>query len=555
MPTPVSPNIISADGPILEFGGLKIDLREQMKRIEAYESEQSLYNFLQCAWPYFESGPFTDGWVLQAVCEALQAVTDGEIRRLIVNIPPRTGKTNIISAAWPAWTWAQSYISHTSGPGVEFIASSYNLKLAREGSDKCRRIIRSDWYQRLFGDRFQVRGDKDGMDQFANDKFGQRTVRSVGSGITGLGANILLIDDANSASDEHSEVTREGVVEWYSGTLVSRLNDPKLGAIVNVQQRIAENDLTGWLLENQSEDWEHLCLPMRFEEDRKTVLCTGWEDPRQTNGELLWPERFGETEVANLEKSMGPFRAAGQLQQRPEPAGGGIIKREWWQLWGEPAYPPFDYILASCDTAYGEKQTSDYSAMTIWGVFSQDGNSTATRMLDADGRPMYMDRGPNMHAPKLMMMYAWAERLEFHELVEKIAQTARRFKVDKLLIENKASGISVAQELRRMYAWENFSVQLSNPGNLDKMARLYSVQHLFADKIIYAPDKEWAEKVIAQVGQFPKGRNDDLVDTVSMAVRKLRDMGMLTLGAERHNQINESIQFQSRQEIKQLYPI
>lgn len=461
--------------------------------------------------------------------------------------------TSIISAAWPAWVWAQSQVSHTSGPGVEFIASSYNLKLAREGSDKCRRIIKSDWYQGLFGDRFQLRADKDGIDQFANDKFGQRTVRSVGAGITGLGSNILLIDDANSASDESSEITREGVIEWYKGTLVSRLNDPKLGAIVNVQQRIAVDDLTGWLLDNQGEDWEHLCVPMRFDSSRKSVLCTGWEDPRTQEGELLWPKRFGEREVANLEKSMGPFRAAGQLQQLPRPASGGIINSDWWQPWGEDAYPQFDYVIAGCDTAYGEKQTSDFSAMTIWGVYQHQIKWTPD--MGIINGAANIPAGTNVNVPHVMLMYAWAERLEFHELVKKIAATARRFNVDKLLIENKASGISVAQEMRRLYSYEPFGVQLSNPGALDKVARLYSVQHLFADGIVHAPDKEWAQKVINQVSDFPKGRNDDLVDCVSMSIRKLRDMGMLTRSPERANEIEEGMRFRGRKEDAPLYPV
>jgi predicted phage terminase large subunit-like protein len=538
----------------MKFNDIQIDPIEQLRLLDRVDCEEDLYTFLKMAWPHFEASSFTDGWALDAICEHLQAVTDGQIRRLIINQPPRTGKTNIISAAWPAWTWAQKRRTHTSGPGVEFLTTSYGLKLAREGSDKCRRIIKSDWYQKLFGDRVQIRADKDGMETFANTQNGQRTIRSVGAPCTGLGSSIIICDDVNSASDEMSEVTREGVIEWYQGMLVSRLNDPKLGAIVNVQQRIAEDDITGFLLENQGDDWVHLCLPMRYERDRHCVTSIGWQDPRKDEGELLFPERFGPNEVTSLEKAMGPFRAAGQLQQRPEPKGGGIIKREWWMPWETTEYPPMDYIIASVDTAYTEKKENDPSAMTVWGVFSEDTNSVVNRILDAEGRPMYAERTSYLHAPKLMLMYAWSEHLEFHELVNKVAITAKRLKVDKLLIEGKASGISVAQEIRRLYAHEGFGVQLINPGAQDKVARLYSVQHIFADMIVHAPDKEWAEKTITQVSQFPKSKHKDLTDTVSQAVRHLRDIGMLTRAPERQADLDESLRFRGNEGKQALYP-
>jgi predicted phage terminase large subunit-like protein len=196
-----------------------------------------------------------------------------------------------------------------------------------------------------------------------------------------------------------------------------------------------------------------------------------------------------------------------------------------------------DFILASLDTAYTTKEINDASAMTIWGVFSTDSMAHASRFIDEDGRPQYMDRAYNEQAPKVMMMYAWQARLEIHELVDKIAKTCKSFKVDKLLIENKASGISVAQELRRLYSNERFAVQLHDPKSIDKLSRLYSVQHLFSEGMIYAPDKEWADMVMKQVGQFPKGKHDDLVDTCSMGLRHLRELGMIVRSQERIEEI------------------
>lgn len=542
---------------MLDFGnGILIDVEAQLRLLDIADCEESLYYFLKKAWPHFESSPFQGGWALEAICDHLQAVTDGEIKRLCINIPPRTGKTSIISAAWPAWTWAQSQLSHTSGNGVEFMTCSYGLKLAAEGSDKCRKIIKSEWYQELFGDRVKIREDKDATQHFGLETHGQRIIRSVGAPVTGFGANVIIIDDGNAAQDAQSELDRQSVLAWYQGALISRLNDPKLGAIVNVQQRIAEDDLTGFILDNDTDnEWTHLCLPMLYEKDRHCVTRIGWEDPRKVEGELLWPDRFGLKEVKTLERAMGSTTAAGQLQQRPEPAGGGIIKSEWWQPWDAPQYMPFDYIVASLDSAYTTKTQNDPSALTVWGIFSEDIVGHPLRQLDKYGKPEYLDRGPRLHAPKVMLMYAWAERLEFHTLIEKVVETCKRFKVDKLLVESKASGLSVAQEIRRLYSHQLFSVQTINPGNLDKMARLFSVQHIFSEGMVYAPDKTWAQMVINQMGTFPKGKHDDLVDSSSMAIKHLRDMSMLMMSEERGAEIEESMVLETSDSRVPLYPV
>ena len=186
-----------------------------------------------------------------------------------------------------------------------------------------------------------------------------------------------------------------------------------------------------------------------------------------------------------------------------------------------------DYIVASLDTAYTTKTENDFSALTVWGVFSGDVVAQATKVEGGQ-----IERSYGQQHPRVMLMQAWAERLELHELVQKVARTCKSMRVDKLIIENKAAGHSVAQELRRLFGHEDWGVQLLDPKGQDKLARLYSVQHLFAEGMVYAPDRSWADQVITQVGTFPKGKNDDLVDTVSQAMRHLRDLGMLTRGPE-----------------------
>lgn len=518
----------------IDLDGMTIPIDEQIKDLDRADCEDSLYKFLVNGWRYIDPAPFSHGWPIEAVAEHLQAVVDGEIKRLIVNIPPRCAKSSLTSVAFPAFTWAQPRKSDTSGPGVQFLHASYAQSLSLRDSTKCRRLIESPWYQGLWGDRFALMGDQNTKTRFDNDKGGSRLSTSVGSSLTGEGGNIIVVDDPNAAQEAFSEATIASTIEWWDGALSTRLNNAKTGAFVVIQQRLSEEDLTGHILSKDVGEWTHLCLPMRFEPERSFHTSIGWEDPRKEAGELLWPERFGEREVGILERQMGPWTAAGQLQQRPEPKGGGVIKREWWRLWERDIFPDCDYVIASLDTAYTTKTENDFSALTIWGVFSGgDQKAMATRVIgrDAETASVIMRSYSEEH-PKIMLVWAWQERLELHDLVLKVQQSMKKYKVDKLLIENKAAGISVAQEIRRMYGHEDFAVQLVDPKSQDKLSRLYSVQHLFAEGLIYAPDRAWADQVITQTSTFPKGKHDDLVDTVSMALRHLRELGMLVRGAE-----------------------
>lgn len=531
-------------------------LRDPAKLIQAIdrgEYEDSLYLFLRTAWKHIDPAPWTDGWPIEAIAEHLQAIVDGDIKRLVINLPPRMGKSSICSVAFPAWCWAQPDSSPTSGPSVPFLHASYSYSLSLRDSRRCRDLIQSAWYQSYWGHRFNLNSDQNTKHRFTNDKNGERLIASIGSGVTGEGGNIIVCDDPNAANEAFSEATIQTTIDWWDTTMSTRLNDPKTGAYVIIQQRLAENDLTGHVLSKDVGEWTHLCLPMHYEPDRSFTTVIGWTDPRETDGELLWEDRFGPAEVRALERSLGPFASAGQLEQRPEPKGGGIIKRDWWTNWKEEAFPPMDYILASLDTAYTEKTENDYSALTVWGVFTTDPIAVASRFIDDDGRPQYIERTYTEQAPKVMLMSAWKERLPLHELVLKVAKSCKTLKIDKLLIEDKAAGHSVAQEIRRLYGHESFGVQLYDPKAQDKMARLFSVQHLFAEGMIYAPDRSWADMVITEVAGFPHGKHDDLTDTVSQALRHLRDLGILVRSPERIAQIEESKQYTGRTDAP-LYP-
>lgn len=523
-----------------------VNASAQLLDLDRADCEESLYDFFRAAWPYIDPATWVDGWHIGAICEHLQAIVDGQIQRLIINLPPRHGKSDLLSVAFPAWVWAQPLKDTISGPGVPFLYASYNDRLSLRDSVKCRRLIESPWYQERWGDRFKLVSDQNTKSRFTNDKGGERLITSIDAGVTGEGSNCLISDDPNSANDVVSEVALENVIRWWTEAMPTRANDPARAAWIIIQQRLAENDLTGHILEHEADGWVHLCLPGRYEPERSYHTAIGWKDPRTEPGEPLWPARFPEEELKRLERRMGPYVFAGQIQQRPEPRGGGIIKRDWWRLWTPEGWPPMSFVLAWLDTAYTEDEINDPSGMIIWGVYTNPRPITS-RILGPDGTPIEHASTHSELAPKVICMYGWTERLELHDLVRHTAEVCRKMKVDTLCIENKASGISVAQELRRLYSAERFAVSLEDPKRQDKMARLYSVQHLFAEGLVYGPDRPWMEAIISQVGQFPKGKHDEYVDCTSGGLRKLRDMGLLIRQPERDAEREEDLRYRGRE--------
>jgi predicted phage terminase large subunit-like protein len=519
---------------LVDIGGKKIDPKAQLLDLDRTECEDSLYAFVKHSWGIFDSAPWTDGWAIQAIAEHLQAVIDGQLRNLLINCPPRIGKSAFCSVALTPWTWAQNNHTHTSGPGVSFLYASFKDNLVIRDSRKARYVIESDWYQSRWGNRFALTTDQNTKSRFTNDRGGERLTTSVeDKGATGEGANIIVGDDVNSAKEVESATITDSTTDWWDGTMSTRLNNPKLGCYIVIQQRVGEKDISNHILSKNRGNWCHLCLPMKYEPERSFMTPLGWIDPRKELGDLLWPERFGPEEVATLEQDMGEWRACGQLQQRPEPRGGGVIKRAWWNLWSAEQYPPMDFIIGCLDTAYTLERMNDPSGMIVWGVFTPDQVSHSSLMWNRVTKKLVsVERRSSEGAPHSMCMFAWTHRYEFHELVEQTVKTARRMKIDLLLIENKAAGISVAQEIRRLYQNEKFAVQLFDPKSQDKFARLVSVQNLFQEGLVYGPDTEWMEQVITQVGQFPRGAHDEYVDLTSMGLRHLRDRGLLRRTSE-----------------------
>ncbi len=537
-----------------------VDRAGTLKAIEKRKCEMSLSEFVKAAWHIIEPGqPYVHGWHIDFICAHLEAVTDGVLNddgtfynRLLVNIPPGTMKSLLIGVFWPAWEWGPRNMPH-----MRYVCASHSLDLAIRDSLRMRRLVTDDWYQSHWGDRVQITGDQNAKAKFETTATGFRQACAF-TGITGYRGDRVIVDDPHSVDDANSDAKRETVTNLFKEAVTSRLNNPDRSAIVVVMQRLHEADVSGVILDNDM-GYDHIMLPMRFDPNRACVTRLGYADPREIDGELLFEDRFPLHVVERDEAAMGPYATAGQYAQSPEPRGGGIVKDSWWKLWDKPEYPGIEYIVASLDTAYTTKSENDPSALTIWGVFSASGEQASTRMVDRYGRTIDSASAVQSEAlgatAKVMLMYAWQAKLEIGELVEKVESICTRMKVDLLLIENKAAGHSVAQELRRTFNHASFAVQMYDPKTLDKVARLYSIQHIFSEGMVYAPNKDWAEMVIRQTSSFPRGAHDDLVDTVSMGLKHLRDVGMLTRAPERMAEIEDSKVFHGNSQGVPLYNV
>ena len=336
---------------------------------------------------------------------------------------------------------------------------------------------------------------------------------------TGEGGSRLLLDDPHGAQDAQSDAMRGAAIEWFDQVWSTRMNDPKRDAMVTIMQRLHEDDVSGRILALGG--WEHVCLPAEYEVPKKrstTIIFKEGYDPRQQPGSLLWPERFGEQELKNLKAQLGEYGTAGQLQQRPAPAGGGILKTKHFQLWPKDReLPVFDYIVQSYDGAYDDNSMSDNdpTACTVWGCFTWKGEAGA------------------------MLLDAWDEHLGYPAFRKKVLEDwkspyGRREgrkgrRADVVLMENKSAGISILQDLRDA----NIPAIPYNPGKNSKIMRAHAVAPVHELDCVYVLESsaepgefvQWARPFIEQVGKFPNATHDDYVDTYTQALHLLRDQG------------------------------
>lgn len=488
------------------------------KEQERRKASAKLYEFVKQAWHVMEPGvPFVPSWHIEDICEHLEAVSCGDIHRLLVNIPPRHSKSTIVSVAWCAWEWIAQ-------PEQKFLAASYSGSLSIRDNLKARRLIQSPWYQERWGHMFTLAGDQNAKQRFENDKTGYRLATSVGGTATGEGGSRLILDDPHGAQDAQSETMRETALDWFDMVWSTRLNNPKTDAMVTVMQRLHEKDISGHII-NDIGGWEHVCIPAEWDgKKRRTVL--GPYDPRTVKGELICPERFGLEEITKLKQLLGTYGASGQLQQDPSPAEGGILATKHFQLWPHvQRLPQFEYILQSYDTAFTERTTGDPSTCTVWGVFSHRGMRNA------------------------MLLDAWDEHLGYPDLRARVikdweteygADTSAKAgmptkgrRPDRILVEAKASGQSLLQDLRLA----RVPAVGYNPGQADKVSRAHQAAPTLELGLLWIPESgknpgqpvSWAQSFLNQVAKFPVAEHDDYVDTLTQAVIFLKNDGWFEL--------------------------
>ena len=489
------------------------------------QAESSLYEFFQQAWPYIEGKmPYVDGKHIEAIAEHLEAVYKRQIKKLIINVPPRSGKTNLISIAFPAWVWIHN-------PCERFLCVSGVNSLSLEHAQRNRQLVESEWYHNNWGKDFPLLKDQNSKSFFQNNKSGYRQSTSVNSRTVGKGGSVIIVDDANDPGDI-SDVKIQNVIRFWTQKMSSRSNNPENDCHIMVQQRIGENDLTGYIKKNDLEkDWVELVLPMEYEESRKCktvplryINNKTWEDWRTKEGELLIPSRMGVKAVEELKKKLGSYGYAGQYQQRPAPAVGGILQKSWFKKWEHSVMPRFDFIIQSWDTAFSDKPDAAYSACTTWGVWGENSEEG-----------LY----------KAILISMWRGRVGYPELRARAQRLAKDYKdigvhknmypatnkVDVCLIEAKATGDPLIRDLR---AAGVPAVGYMPKG--DKHSRVQRVAASIECGLIYLPTEEknkdkllpFADEFLESVITFPNAESRDLVDTMTQTLSYLKDRNCLT---------------------------
>jgi len=447
----------------------------------------SLADFAQRAWRVLEpAAELKWGWLLNAICRHLEAVTEGTINRLLMNVPPGSMKSLLTGVIWPAWEWGPRGMPH-----MRYVGTAHEEQLAIRDSRRCRDLIKSDWYQELWP--IELLADLDGKREFGNTGKGIRQARSFTS-MTGVRGDRIILDDPISADSANSTAKLEAARIAFTETLPTRINNEK-SAIVVIMQRLHEKDVSGVILE-MGLPYIHLCIPMRFDPAHRCTTSIGWTDPRTKTGELMFPERFAEAQVAELERTLGSYGSAGQLQQRPAPRGGGIIRLEWFQYWRN--LPQLEFRVITVDTAQKTAEANDYSVLQCWA------RSTVGHAIMID-----QIRG-KWEAPELLVQARsfWIKHINSPIPIHQKATLRGMY------VEDKVSGTGLIQTLRR----EGVPV-LPLQRHKDKISRGHDASPFIESGNVLLPeDAPWLSDFLAEVESFPSGTHDDQIDPMLDAI-------------------------------------
>jgi predicted phage terminase large subunit-like protein len=441
---------------------------------------QDFYTFMHRA--FGELNPkvqFSHNWHNELIAAKLEACRLGKITRLIINVPPRSLKSHAAAVCFPAFL-----LGHN--PSAQIICASYGQDLANKHSLDCRTLISSHWYQSLFPTR--LASQKQSVQEFLTTRNGSRMATSVGGVLTGRGADFIIIDDPLKPDEALSESQRTGVNKWFDHTLYSRLNNKQTGCIIIIMQRLHEDDLVGHVLEQ--EDWEHVRLPAIAEEDETHVIAGRYHTRvvRRKAGEALHPEREPLALLEHLRRTIGEYNFSGQYQQLPSPLGGGMVKEEWFRRYIPGRQPAkFDMIIQSWDTANKCTELSDYSVCTTWGRKKR----------------------------WLYLLHVLRQRLDYPQLKRTVRRQAEQFNATNILIEDKASGTQLIQELIRDGV---YGVTSYEPA-MDKVMRLHSVTNTIENGFVLLPmEADWLPLYLQELTTFPNGKHDDQADSTSQAL-------------------------------------
>lgn len=458
-------------------------LTEAEVRLQTRDKAQK--HFMPFAHHVYEN--FIEGKHHRIIAEKLELVAQGKLKRLIINMPPRHSKSELASYLMPAWFLGRN-------PRLKIIQATMNTELATRFGRKVRDLIDDPYYQEIFPDT-DLKPDSQAAGRWETSKGGEYFAAGVGAAMTGRGADLLIIDDPHSEQDALSSTAYDHAYEWYTSGPRQRLQPG--GAIIIVQTRWSKKDLTGRLLNEQAKDtmadqWEVVEFP--------AIL---------PSGNPLWPEFWDKNELLGVKASLSPVKWNAQWQQNPTSEQVALIKRDWWRTWEKEDIPRLSYVLQSYDTAFSKKETADYTAITTWGVFDPDEDGTE----------------------HIILLDAKKDRYNFPELKEEAMEQYDYWEPDMILIEAKASGMPLADELLRI----NIPVTTYSPGRrkrgggVDKTTRMHMVAPIFEAGRVWAPDKKFAEEVIEECAAFPNGEHDDLCDSMTMALIRFREGSLVVL--------------------------
>lgn len=447
---------------------------QRLDLLEGREQKQNNFmNFVKHVWPNF-----IEGGHHKIYAEKLQAVAEGRLKRLIICMPPRHTKSEFASYLFPAWLMGRD-------PTKKIIQATHTAELAVGFGRKVKGLIESEEFREVFPD-VKLAADAKASGRWSTNKRGEYYAVGVGGALAGRGADLAIIDDPISEQMALSPSELDKVYEWYTSGPRQRLQPG--GAIIIVMTRWSIRDLVSRVLQKQADKgadkWEVVEFPAIM-----------------PSGKPLWPEYWSLDELESVKASIPMGKWNAQYMQNPTAEEGAIIKREWWNIWEKSSPPPCSYIIQSYDTAFSTSERADMSAITTWGVFEPDDDSIGIILLDAT-------RG----------------RWEFPELKAQARELYEAYQPDMVLIEQKASGAPLTQELRRM----GIPVTPFTPSRgADKMTRMNACAPVFESGLVWAPETSFADEVIEECAAFPNGEFDDLADTMTQAILRFRQGGFI----------------------------